>query len=57
MIDRYKAIEKILEHLKDTDLVLSTTGMISREVFMIRDRTENFYMLGSMGFYPHSHWV
>lgn len=49
MIDRYKAIEKILEHLKDTDLVLSTTGMISREVFMIRDRTENFYMLGSMG--------
>ena len=34
MIDRYKAIEKILEHVRDDDLVLSTTGMISREVFV-----------------------
>lgn len=49
MIDRYKAIEKILEHVRDDDLVLSTTGMISREVFMTDDRPGNFYMLGSMG--------
>ena len=49
MIDRYRAIESILEHLRDSDLVLSTTGMISREVSMTRDRAGNFYMIGSMG--------
>ena len=49
MIERYRAIEKILEHVAPSDLVLSTTGMISREVFMTRDRPENFYMIGSMG--------
>ena len=49
MIDRYKAIEKILEHVEVGDLVLSTTGMISREVFVANDRPENFYMIGSMG--------
>ena len=49
MIDRHEAIEKILEHVQPADLVLSTTGMISREVFMTHDRPENFYMIGSMG--------
>src|SRR5918999_5244415 len=49
MIDRYKAIEKILEYIKADDLVLSTTGMISREVFITDDQPRNFYMLGSMG--------
>ncbi|GIT69957.1 MAG: hypothetical protein Ct9H300mP27_10610 [Chloroflexota bacterium] len=29
--------------------MITTTGMISREVFDIHDRTNNFYMLGSMG--------
>ncbi len=49
MIPRYLAIEKVLEHVRPADLVLSTTGMISREVFVTGDRTGNFYMLGSMG--------
>ena len=49
MIERYKAIEGILNHVGANDLVLSTTGMISREVFMTHDRPGNFYMLGSMG--------
>ena len=49
MIDRYLAIQKILEHVRVDDLVVSTTGMISREVFMTDDRPGNFYMLGSMG--------
>ena len=49
MIDRYKAIERILGHIGDNDLVLSTTGMISREVFQTDDRPANFYMIGSMG--------
>ncbi len=49
MIDRYIAIDNILENIRADDLVLSTTGMISREVFVTDDRVGNFYMLGSMG--------
>jgi len=49
MIDRYLAIEIIVRHVSPTDLVLSTTGMISRELFVTDDRPANFYMLGSMG--------
>ena len=49
MIDRYVAIQTILGKVQDDDLVLSTTGMISREVFFSEDRAANFYMIGSMG--------
>ena len=49
MIDRYKAIAAILTHAVNDDLVLSTTGMISREAFATLDRPGNFYMVGSMG--------
>ena len=49
MIARYQAIETILNHVADDDLVLSTTGMISREAFATLDRPGNFYMIGSMG--------
>ncbi len=49
MIARYQAIERILSHLRDGDLVVSTTGMISRELFTLDDRPGNFYMIGSMG--------
>ena len=33
----------------EKDLVISTTGLISRELFQICDRPQNFYMQGSMG--------
>ena len=49
MISRYQAIRTILEHVVDDDVVLSSTGMISREAFTTRDRPGNFYMIGSMG--------
>ena len=49
MIERYQAIQKILEQVEDNDLVLTTTGMISREAFLGKDWPGNFYMLGSMG--------
>ena len=49
MIDRYVAIQAILRRVEANDLVLSTTGMISREVFVTDDRPANFYMIGSMG--------
>lgn len=35
-------------HVTD-ELVVSSCGMISREVFMINDRPKNFYVMGSMG--------
>ena len=46
---RHEALEHILAPLSGRDLALFTTGMISREAFNIRDRAENFYMIGSMG--------
>jgi len=49
VIDRIIAIETILNRVKAGDSVLSTTGMISREVFVTDDRPGNFYMIGSMG--------
>lgn len=48
-MDRHVAIQHILEHLSPEDLLLTTTGMISREAFHLGDRPANFYMLGSMG--------
>jgi thiamine pyrophosphate-dependent acetolactate synthase large subunit-like protein len=49
MMDRNEAIELIMGRVGPEDLVLSTTGMISREVFYSTDRPSNFYMIGSMG--------
>ena len=43
-----EAITTIMELLKG-QLVVCANGFISREAFTIRDRTENFYMIGSMG--------
>ena len=46
---RYEAIELITQSLNGDELIVSTTGMISRELFAINDTPRNFYMLGSMG--------
>lgn len=43
-----EAITTITE-LLDDQLVVCANGLISRETFTIRDRPENFYMIGSMG--------
>lgn len=43
------ALEIVSEALHPTDLVVSTTGFISRELFRLNDRPENFYMQGSLG--------
>lgn len=45
---RHEALKVILENLTN-ELVITTTGMISREAFSAKDRPENFYMVGSMG--------
>ena len=39
----------MLERVAPEDVVVSTTGMISRELFAVCERPANFYMLGSMG--------
>lgn len=43
-----EAITTITE-LLDDQLVVCANGLISREAFTVKDRTENFYMIGSMG--------
>lgn len=45
---RYNAIKKIVESLSN-ELIICNIGAPSRELFNIKDRAENFYMLGSMG--------
>ena len=45
---RIDAIRKIMKNVKD-ELVISSTGMVSRELYAVKDRPGNFYMQGSMG--------
>ena len=45
---RLEAIRQVAAEWTD-ELVVATTGMISRELYVVRDRPENFYMCGSMG--------
>lgn len=46
---RIHAIETIIAYAGCDDLVVSTTGLTSRELFDSFDRPANFYVLGSMG--------
>lgn len=45
---RIDAIRKIVKNIKD-EIIISSTGMISRELYAVKDRPRNFYMEGSMG--------
>ena len=56
MIPRYQVINRILSRIPKDDVLITTTGMISREVFDIYDRSNNFYMLGSMGLLSSFGW-
>jgi phosphonopyruvate decarboxylase len=47
-VRRLEAIRQLAAGWTD-ELVVATTGMTSRELFVARDRPENFYMCGSMG--------
>lgn len=47
-MQRIESIKKIMEGVTD-EVVISSTGMISRELYAVRDRPRNFYMQGSMG--------
>ena len=45
---RYKAIQDIMENINN-ELVICNIGFPSRELYEIKDRPKNFYMIGSMG--------
>ncbi|MFX1317210.1 MAG: sulfopyruvate decarboxylase subunit beta [Promethearchaeota archaeon] len=45
---RYDALKEIVSVLRN-ELVVCNLGTPSRELYHIKDRDENFYMLGSMG--------
>ncbi len=46
---RIHAIDTIMTHVGCDDLVVSTTGYTSRELYNCCDRPGNFYVIGSMG--------
>lgn len=47
---RIEAVKIILKRLKPNELLVVTTGFLSRDVCVLKDRPENFYMAGSMGY-------
>ncbi|HIQ32687.1 MAG TPA: sulfopyruvate decarboxylase subunit beta [Methanothermococcus okinawensis] len=48
MLRRVDAIRILMEYVRD-EVVVCNLGFPSKELYHIRDRPENFYMLGSMG--------
>jgi len=48
-MNRKEAIDTIFHNLNKNDAVISSTGLISREIFKSYDSERNFYMVGSMG--------
>jgi thiamine pyrophosphate-dependent acetolactate synthase large subunit-like protein len=51
LTSRSRAIGAVLELLTD-ELLVVCNGFPSRETYALRDRPENFYMIGSMGLAP-----
>lgn len=45
---RFDAIADIMQYIED-EIVICNIGFPSRELYQIKDRAKNFYMLGSMG--------
>jgi sulfopyruvate decarboxylase subunit beta len=48
VLARYDAIQLLAENIED-DIIVANLGIPSKELFEIKDRDLNFYMLGSMG--------
>ena len=47
-----EAIQILLPLVPEEAILIATTGYISRDVCALRDRPQNFYMIGSMGLAP-----
>jgi len=48
LLRRIDAIRILMEYVRD-EIVVCNIGIPSKELYRIKDRPENFYMLGSMG--------
>lgn len=48
-MNRKTAIKTIIEQLEGSEPVISSTGLISRELFNLEDKPNHFYMTGSLG--------
>jgi len=48
-MNREEAVQAILGAIPESAFIVTTTGLISREVFAQGDRDQNLYLLGSMG--------
>jgi sulfopyruvate decarboxylase len=48
-LTRYQAIQVILDSLAPDEVLLAQIGFPSREVYAIKDREGNFYLLGALG--------
>lgn len=46
---RHEAIQIISKYFNEDDLIVSSTGNLSRELFALADSSKIFYMMGSMG--------
>ena len=47
-MERFDGIKDIMNYITD-EIVVCNIGFPSRELYQIKDRAKNFYMLGSMG--------
>jgi len=47
-MERFDGMKGIMEYIKD-EIIICNIGFPSRELYQIKDRAKNFYMLGSMG--------
>jgi len=47
-MNRYDVLKEIVKSLNN-ELIICNLGLPSRELYHLKDRSENFYMLGSMG--------
>jgi thiamine pyrophosphate-dependent acetolactate synthase large subunit-like protein len=48
-MNKLDAVKALMSVVGDRDLVVCCNGMIGRELYTVKDRPSNFYMIGSMG--------
>ena len=48
-MERLEVVKQIFEDVEENDIVITSAGYISREVYHYKDRPLNFYVMGSMG--------
>jgi phosphonopyruvate decarboxylase len=49
LLSREEAIALITDHVDEETVIFATTGKPSRELYKLKDRANNFYVVGSMG--------